>query len=502
VRQRHFAARSQATKEKYRQADQRLRGELAALLRQDGWGRDTAGQLAAWNPYDQNAHADFFDPEWMFGVTEGFDIVIGNPPYVRQEQLGAFKALFQQQYGCYTGTADLYVYFFERGLRLLRAGGVLTYIASNKYFRAGYGEKLRGYLAGQTRIEQLIDFGDAPVFTAIAYPSILIARRGAPDGQQTRALTWPDGEPLAGFTDAFRRRSFLIAQRELTADGWRLETPSVLRLMEKLRRVGKPLGEYVNGRLYRGIITGLNQAMVVDGATRERLIAEHASSATVLKPFLRGRDVKRWQVQFAEQYLIKIESSENRRHPWSGKPAAEAERVFAATYPAIYQHMQAFRAGLIQREDQGHYFWELRSCVYWGEFEKPKVIYPDIYEHQSFAVDTAGYFSGNTSYFIPTEQQWLCGLLNSSLIEWFYGRISNRIRGGYLRSFTDYMTQIPIAESDEAAKIDRITSIILAAKAENPTADVSALEAEIDQRVYALYGLTAQEIRIVEGEAG
>ncbi|WP_343407233.1 Eco57I restriction-modification methylase domain-containing protein [Candidatus Amarolinea dominans] len=233
VRRRHFAARTQATKEKYRGEDKRLRGELAALLRQDGWGSQTAGQLAAWDPYDQNAHADFFDPEWMFGVTEGFDIVIGNPPYVRQEQLGALKPLLQKQYACYTGTADLYVYFFERGLRLLAGGGVLTYISSNKYFRAGYGEKLRGYLAGQMCIEQLIDFGDAPVFTAIAYPSIILARRRAPGDGQTRALTWQAGAALDNFADTFRASSFLIAQRELTPDGWRLEMPSVLRLMEK-----------------------------------------------------------------------------------------------------------------------------------------------------------------------------------------------------------------------------------------------------------------------------
>ena len=293
VRQRHFTARTPGHQGEVpgrgrRPARASWRAAAAGRLA----GDTTAAQLAAWDPYDQNAHADFFDPEWMFGLTEGFDVMIGNPPYVRQEQLAAFKPIFQQQYACYTGTADLYVYFFERGLRLLRDGGVLTYISSNKYFRAGYGEKLRGFLAGQTRIEQLIDFGDAPVFTAIAYPSIIVAQRGAPAENQTRALTWPAGVALENFADTFHERSFLIAQRELTADGWRLEMPSVLRLMEKLRRAGKPLGEYVNGRLYRGIITGLNEAMVVDRATRDRLIAEHPSSAEVLKPYLRGRDVK------------------------------------------------------------------------------------------------------------------------------------------------------------------------------------------------------------------
>jgi adenine-specific DNA-methyltransferase len=499
VRQRHFTARTTATKKRYREEDARLRERIGELLRQDGWPKDMTVQLAHWDPYNQNAHAEFFDPEWMFGLTDGFNVVIGNPPYVRQEQLAALKPRLQAQYTCYTGTADLYVYFYERGLQLLHDDGVLTYISSNKYFRAGYGAKLRGHLASQTRIVQLTDFGDAPVFTAIAYPSIIVTQRAAATGHELRALTWPAGAPLEEFAATFHERSFLIAQRELTADGWRLEVPSVLRLMEKLRTAGKPLGEYVNGRLYRGIITGLNEALVIDRMTYERLIAERSSSVDVLKPFLRGRDVKRWHVQFADQYLIKFESSENKRHPWTGQPEPEAERIFAATYPAIYEHLTPFREALKNRQDQGRYYWELRSCTYWEEFAKPKIIYPDIYEHQSFAWDGAGFLSGNTCYFIPDGGLWLCGLLNSSLIEWFYAQVSNRIRGGYLRSFTDYIRQIPIASPSQVAALQNIVESILAFKSQNPAADVIALEAEIDRLVYGLYGLTAAEIQIVEG---
>lgn len=507
VRKRHFAARTQATKEKYRREDQRLRGELAALLRQDGWGRDTAAQLAAWDPYDQNAHADFFDPEWMFGVTEGFDVVIGNPPYVRQEQLGAFKPLLQQQYACYTGTADLYVYFFERGLRLLRPGGVLTYISSNKYFRAGYGEKLRGYLAGQTRIEQLIDFGDAPVFTAIAYPSILIARRGAPAEQQTRALTWPAGEPLTDFVDAFRQRSFLIAQRELTADGWRLETPSVLRLVDKLRKSGTPLNEFVKGQFYRGITTGLNEAFIIDRTTRDRLLAEHPTAASMIKPFLRGRDIKRWRVDFQDTWLLYI--------PWhfplhldgSIKGASlKAEQAFLRDYPAIYEHLSRFRDDLESRKQDEtglRYEWyalQRYAAEYWQEFEKPKIIYPDIAQRAEFAFDDGGRFAVNTLYILPTSEKWLLSILNSSLMFWFYTKISAQIRGGFVRYIAQYVSQIPIVRNTQINTVNLLTEQLLAAKATNPAADVSALEAEIDQRVYALYGLTAEEIRIVEGE--
>ena len=236
---------------------------------------------------------------------------------------------------------------------------------------------------------------------------------------------------------------------------------TVLNLVEKLRKSGKPLGEYVNGRFYRGILTGLNEAFVVDHATRDRLIAQHPSSAEVLKAFLRGRDVKRWRVDFADQYLIKIESSENKKHPWSNQPEQEAEKIFAKTYPAIYEYFQQFRDRLIKREDQGKYFWELRSCKYWQEFEQPKILYPDIYEHQSFLMDKTGFYSGNTTYFIPTKETWLCGLLNSQLIEWFYSLVSNTIRGGYMRAFSDYMKQIPIPNNPHPELLTTIVNYII-----------------------------------------
>jgi hypothetical protein len=500
VRRRHFEARTPKTKERYRQKDANLRQQLAALLEKDGWPADQANRLATWNPYDQNAYADFFDPEWMFGVDEGYDVVVGNPPYVRQEQIREYKPHFQKQYTCYTGTADLYVYFFERGIRLLREQGVLSYICSNKYFRAGYGEKLRAFLNNQTTIRQLIDFGDAPVFTAIAYPSIIVTRKIPARTNQVRILNWEMGPPIAEFAHIFQQNSTAMEQKKLDDKGWQLEAPEVLRLLEKLRKAGKPLGEYVNGRFYYGIKTGLNEAFVVDRATRDRLIAEHPSSAEVLKPYLRGRDVKRWRVEFDEQYLIKIESSENKKHPWSSKSEREAEQIFARCYPAIHAHFQQYRDGLIKRDDQGKYFWELRSCVYWAQFEVAKIICPDIYEHQSFAIDSSGFYSGNTSYFIPTHETWLCGLFNSQVVEWFYSKVSNKVRGGYLRAFTDYMIQIPIPELNFIHKqqIESIVNRILTAKRADPAANVSALEAEIDRLVYQRYGLTEEEIALVE----
>ena len=499
-RERYFHATPRRQKLNCKRRDKVLRGKLAEELTHIGMPADEAGKIAYWDPYDQNASTDFFDTEWMFGIANGFDVVIGNPPYVRQEKIKSLKPTLKNQYDCYTGTADLYVYFYERGFQLLREDGILTYISSNKYFRSAYGKKLRDFLTRQSTVSQLIDFGDAPVFTSIAYPSIITIFKTRTEGNHFRALNWEQGASIDEFGQIFRTKGFSMPQDALTADGWRLTSPVVLNLLEKLRSTGKPLSEYVKGRFYRGILTGLNEAFVVDRATRDKLVTEHPSSAEVLKPFLRGRDVKRWQVDFAEQYLIIIESSANRTHPWSGQSDNEAEETFADTYPAIHAHLQTFRDRLIERYDQGKYFWELRACAYWGQFEKPKIVYPDIAQSAEFAFDDRDYFLGNTLYLLPTEEMWPLGLLNSKAVFWFYTKTSTQIRGGFVRFIAQYVSQIPIPNIDPSQKalLENLVDKILVAKRSAPDADVTALENEIDRVVYSLYDLTPEEIAIVE----
>ncbi len=461
IRHEHFRAKNFRLKKALRNKDAQTRQAIAKLLEASGYAKASAQRMAAFDPYNQNSSAPFFDPHWMFGST-GFDVVIGNPPYVRHEKIKDQKPALLLAYGkgFFSGTADLYVYFFKRGLEVLNAGGVLSYICSNKYFRSGYGENLRKHLLEKTRIKQIIDFGDAPVFTAIAYPSILVAQNQKPNKFDTmRVLSWNQEDDINNFREIVETQSFIMPQNSLKLDSWRIERDDVLKLLEKIRAAGTPLGEYVGGRFYYGIKTGFNDAFVVDKATRDDLIKQHPSSAEVLKPFLRGRDVKRWNTEFGEQYLIKLESSENAKHPWSGKPNAEAEKIFAKTYPAIYKHFQQSREALIQRSDQGQFFWELRSCAYWKEFETSKIVYPDIYAHQSFAWDTKGYYSANTTYFIPTTEKWLTGLLNSRTVEWFYGLTSNSIQGGFLRAFSDYMKLIPIPKPSSITE-NLITNLV------------------------------------------
>ncbi len=503
VRERHFTARTPASKAKCRDQDAKLRTVIAELLKGDGWDTATAHQLASWDPYDQNASAGFFDPEWMFGIVEGFDVTIGNPPYVRQEAIKEFKPVLQNQFQCYTGTADLLVYFYERGVKLLRPGGTIALITSNKFYRAGYGEKLRGFLARELTLHRLIDFGDAPVFDAIAYASILTGLRTKPTPEASAlAYTWEKEMTFERIAEIVPERGQQIRQDELKTDGWRLESPAVLRLLEKLRRAGKPLREFVGARVSRGLTTGLNEAFVVDHATRDRLVREHKSSAEILKPYMRGKDISRWCAEFAEQFIVKIESSENKEHPWSGKSKREAEDIFAKTYPAIYSHFENLRSELIQRDDQGKYFWEQRSCKYWQEFGKPKIVSTKMSIRPTFAWDSERRYIGNTAYFFPaaTSGRYVLGLLNSSLFFTYAKKVFVEKQGGWFEVQPDGLEAFPIStpSPENLNAVERLVDRILAAKQRDAKADVSALERAIDDLVYGLYGLSKDEIKIVE----
>ncbi|MEG4851037.1 TaqI-like C-terminal specificity domain-containing protein [Microcoleus sp. B5-D4] len=455
VRKSYFMARTPKTKAKYRELDDQVRHQISDILKSGGFPSESAEKLANWKPYEQNAVADFFDSEWMFGLGDGFDVCIGNPPYVRQEQIKEFKPIFKSQYDCYTGVADLYVYFYEQGLKLLKNQGILCYISSNKYFRSGYGEKLRKFLGNESTIQQLIDFGDAPIFTAIAYPSIIIASKEQPKNHQTRVLNWEFGQPVDQFASVFENQSFLMAQKELTADGWRLESSTVLNLLEKLRTTGTPLGEYVNGRFYRGILTGFNDAFVVDRETRDRLITEHPSSAEVLKPFLRGRDVKRWRVEYQNLWLIFTRRG-----------------IDIKKYPAIENYLSQYQEKLTPGTGRkaGTYKWyEIQDNIaYWQDFEQPKIVYPDIAIRCEFAFDTNSFYPDCTLFLIPAESKYLLGFLNSGMIQFFINQICPAVRGDFKRFKSIYVSQISIPTTTEPQRnvIETLVNYIIYLTAE------------------------------------
>ncbi len=313
----------------------------------------------------------------------GFDAVIGNPPYVRQERLAALKAALAASHATFAGMADLYVYFFEQGVRLVRPGGRIAYVVTNKWMKAGYAEELRTMLTDSARAETevVIDFGHARAFfpDADVFPSVVIARR--PDGTEVAELLTVAVPPRETLPDerlgaAVSAASFPLLRTSLGRDGWTLEPKPVMDLLAKIRRVGVPLAEYAGVKPYRGVLTGFNEAFLIDTATRDRLVAADPASAEIIRPYLRGQDVQRWSAPDSGLHMILLKSSSDYEWPWStaiDEQAAEA--AFATTYPALHAHMKLFESlprdrlgewkGLRHREDHGRYWWELRSCAYY-----------------------------------------------------------------------------------------------------------------------------------------
>jgi adenine-specific DNA-methyltransferase len=444
--------------------------------------------------------------EWRFEFPEvlndegdfiGFDVVLGNPPYIRQEELAHLKGYLQQQYQTFTGTADLYVYFVERGMQVLREGGEFSYILPNKWMRAGYGDKLRQFVR-QRRIIGISDFGDLPVFDeATTYPCVLELQRN-PAAPTFKAANIPTLQYPRGLRNFIRETAFDVPLDGLQDSGWTLTNQAVQQVLDKLRRSGKPLGEYVEGKIYRGVLTGLNEAFVIDADTRTRLLAEDPNSAEVIKPFLAGRDIKRYQTPKSDKFLILFEKGVTNAKKGDKTP----EKWLETTYPAIYKHLLPFETAAKKRYDKGDYWWELRACDYYGEFEKTKIIYQEIMTYQSFTCENTALITNNKIYFIPNSGLELLGLLNSKLI-WFYlNQVTSKLQGGALALQSPFVLSIPIPKNynSKETAIETLVNQILALKQSDPTADTAALEQEIDVLVYGLYGLTAAEVAIVEGK--
>ena len=494
----YFAARTAKTKRKWRDRIVTLRDDLARLLEEDHFlSKGAARQLVHWNPFDQNASAGFFDPEWMFQLREGFDIAIGNPPYVRQEEIKDFKEDLKANYECFTGTADLYVYFCERSVKLLKTGGVLSFITSNKWYRAKYGEKLREWMTRNTRLRRVIDFGDEPVFKALAYPTIVIAtRREQPVkvprvGEELLALNWLPQLPVEDFSQVFAESAFPVPQATLTREAWQLEPPLKRRLLDRIRLAGAPLEKWCDGKLYYGIKTGFNKAFVVTGVERARLIAEDPSSEQILRPFVRGRDVKRWRVEPQDLWLIFI--------PWhfplhedstiSGV-SQKAERAFKKEFPAIYRHLTRYKSELAARDraETGiRYEWYAlqRFREYWREFEKPKIIFPAIEDGVNYAADLKGYFGNDKTNIIVTEEwRFLLAVLNSQVSWWFTKQTFSAKQGGFFEFKPMYVSHLPVpaATTDQKALLSALVDAVVAG-----SGDVVRFEQLINGLVYELF---------------
>ncbi len=411
--------------------------------------------------------------EWRFEFPEvlndkgnfvGFDVVIGNPPYIRQEEIKDQKPYLRQRYDTYAGTADLLVYFVELSMRVLKDQGHFTYIIANKFMRANFGSALRKWLQ-QYQFEEVIDFGDLPVFEeATTYPCIVSLRKAPPTTSFLGATVGTlDFESLPTHLDSIR---FSSQQRQLSNQGWAISDERVQQLLAKIKSKGVTLEKYVDGKVYYGIKTGLNEAFVIDAATRESLIAEDARSAEVIKPFLAGRDVKRYQKLEANKYLIFARRGIN-----------------IENYPAILKHLEKYKKqlepkpkdwkGQWEGRKPGSYAWyELQDAVdYYPEFEKPKIMYQVFQVKPCFVYDYEGMYCNNSMWMIPTGDKVLLAILNSRLGWSLISTYCTSIQNGY-QLIWKYLGQIPIAKvnSEKSKAISERVDQILAYDG-NPKSD-------------------------------
>jgi len=302
----------------------------------------------------------------------GFDIVIANPPYIRHELIGALKPLLKQQnYRSFDSTADLFVYFFEQGLRLLRPHGILTFITSNKFFLAAYAENLRSLLQ-ESKVKQVINFGEAEIFEDVGVDSSITILENFKRNisEDVKSLLWKK-KTSATLLSKIMEHPMTFPALQLTPDRWSICPVEVHQLIEKLRTQPTTLGEFVDDRFNYGIKTGYNEAFIINSETRARLIENHPECDKWILPFIDGNWVKRHTIEMGEKWIIKIESSTNQTHPWSG--AVDPLAKFKETLPSIFERFQdpERKQRLTNRADSGTYYWELRACDYWDDLKKP-----------------------------------------------------------------------------------------------------------------------------------
>jgi hypothetical protein len=328
-------------------------------------------------------------------------------------------------------------------------------VVTNKWLRAGYAEALRALFATDCRVEFVADFGHAKHFfpDADVFPSIVVVRKPLPgeaaEGEAQICVIPRDAVPEKGLSAAVALATYPLPRACFTKEGWTLEPPAVMALLDKIRRNGMPLTEYVGTKPFRGVLTGFNEAFVIDGLTRERLIRQDVRSQEIIKPYLRGQDVNRWVSDWAGQWMIFA------RH-----------RIEIDAYPAVKAHLARFRRELQPKpadweptsaqpewpgRKPGPYHWyEIQDSVaYFGEFAKPKIVYQEIEYYPRFSLELNGILSNNKTFFIGTNDLWTLASLNSPLVWWFNWRHLGHGKDEALNALGVKMEQVPIAPAPD-----------------------------------------------------
>ncbi len=434
--------------------------------------------------------------EWRFEFPEvlnddgdfvGFDVVIGNPPYIRQEELGEFKNYLLRNYKVFTSGGDIFSYFYELSHNILRVNGFFSFI-NNTFDKTTSGKSLREFVNNNFKFYKYIDFTDVVVFEeATTYPIILMIQKSINKNDfkffKYTKSNFNDKELL------YDDNVFIeVKQATLDSSAWNFINLFKQNILAKIQK-HKTISE-VYGKCYRGIITGLNEAFV----TRSSF-----DNSTILKDVYDGKDLKKWTTPLPSKKMIVFESKSTSKQ--FGKLDEEASlKKMKDAYPEIFKHLEPFKAKAVKRFDKGNFWWELRNCAYYDFFEKEKIIFPNLQNTNKFAFDETGVYLNAPAVFLPTNEKYLLAILNSKVVWHFLKSICVIRSGGYIEVKPQYFEQIPIPDTNEKIKktLAEMVEKIINEKKQNQQIDISEIENQIDKLVFQLYDLTEDEIKIIE----
>ncbi len=453
--------------------------------------------------------------EWRFEFPEvlddegdflGFDCIIGNPPYIRQEHIKDLKPLLEKQYqDFYNSTADIYTYFFALSYHLLKEKGFNAFITSNKYARAKYGAKLREWLLKKTTIVSYMELNALKVFESAAVDTSIMSfiKQDPPKESEFKYYEpTPDDK-----NDLKSARSLSMRQNALSTESFIFANASFLDLRDKMESVGTPLKDW-DIQINYGIKTGANEAFIVTTEKREEILnacktqEERKRTEALIKPILRGKDIKRYSYEWAHLWVI------NTHNGYTSNLKSKIPPIDIEKYPAIKTHLDSYYDTIATRCDQGDTPYHLRNCAYLEDFEKEKIVYPETSQGAYFIYENSGIFLEKTAFMIVSDAynlKLLTALLNSKLITFYFKNFC----GGCILGKSGYqynkhaLEKIPIPKITPqnqklADKITDGTKAILKSKEKDPKANTQKLEKEIDALVYQLYNLTDEEIKTIE----
>jgi len=440
----------------------------------------------------------------------GFDCVIGNPPYVRMELFKEAKDYLRAHYSCHDERSDLYAYFTEKGHNLLSATGRFGFIVSNKFLRAAYGAPLRRFLLEDFKPMAMADFAGRKVFKGATVRTIAyISSKDCRD--QLDYVPVPDAETFKSidlgtidYSSWASRNTVKMNLNQLGSEPWTLSNPRLFEFLNRVSNSYPSLGDFAKGLIGMGIKSGCNEAFLITAEERAKLIAENENCASVIKPFVNGREIRRYQMNPKGGYLL---------YMYHG--------IDVSKLGNILEHLKPHRERLESRATkQAWYELQQPQLKYSSFLEQPKIIFPDMAVSPRFTLDEEGYYSANTTYFIGKADKFLLGILNSDFAYLIFKELCAGLEGGdetYLRFFGQYLMKFPIRPIDfdnpaDVAQHDKMVTLVermldlqqQKAGEGNPNTlkqletRIKATDRQIDRLVYELYELTEEEIALVE----